>query len=113
MSVTHRIDKDILYIALAGRIDATNAAEVEEKIFSIKNQTVMYVIFTDFHQVSFKFHRCLCVKSTLERYFEGIVIKFKSKFHIYFSFLTEPIKIINFFLIRYNIYIQKKWTSVN
>jgi uncharacterized protein (TIGR02172 family) len=31
------LDKDILYIAVIGRIDASNAAEAEEKIFSIKN----------------------------------------------------------------------------
>ena len=37
MNVTHRIDKDILYIAIEGRIDASNAAETEEKIFNIKN----------------------------------------------------------------------------
>ena len=37
MDVTYRLDKDILYIAIEGRIDATNAAEAEEKIFSIKN----------------------------------------------------------------------------
>ena len=36
MDVTFRIDKDILYIALAGRIDASNAADAEEKIFGIK-----------------------------------------------------------------------------
>ena len=38
MNVTFRLDKDILYIAIEGRIDATNAAEAEEKIFGIKNQ---------------------------------------------------------------------------
>ena len=32
-----RTDKDILYISLDGRIDASNAAVAEEKIFSIKN----------------------------------------------------------------------------
>ena len=37
MNVTYRIDKDILYIALEGRIDASNAAQAEEKIFTIKN----------------------------------------------------------------------------
>ena len=37
MNVTYRIDKDILYIAIEGRIDASNAAQAEEKIFSIKN----------------------------------------------------------------------------
>ena len=37
MDVTYRIDKDILYIAVEGRIDASNAAEAEEKIFNIKN----------------------------------------------------------------------------
>ena len=37
MNVTYRIDKDILYIAVEGRIDASNAAQAEEKIFAIKN----------------------------------------------------------------------------
>ena len=37
MNVTYRIDKDILYIAIEGRVDASNAAEAEERIFSIKN----------------------------------------------------------------------------
>ena len=32
MNVTYRIDKDILYIDVAGRIDATNSAEAEEKM---------------------------------------------------------------------------------
>ena len=37
MKITYRIDKDILYIAVEGRVDASNASEVEEKIFNIKN----------------------------------------------------------------------------
>ena len=37
MDVTYRVDKDILYIAVEGRIDASNAAEAEEKIFAMKN----------------------------------------------------------------------------
>jgi uncharacterized protein (TIGR02172 family) len=37
MDVTYRIDKDILYIAIEGRIDASNAPAAEEKIFSIKS----------------------------------------------------------------------------
>ena len=37
MDVTYRLDKDILYIAVEGRIDASNAAAAEEKIFSIKS----------------------------------------------------------------------------
>ena len=37
MNVTYRIDKDILYIAVEGRVDASNAALAEEKIFTIKN----------------------------------------------------------------------------
>ena len=36
MNVTHRLDKDILYIDVEGRIDASNAAAAEEKIFAIK-----------------------------------------------------------------------------
>ena len=38
MDVTYRIDKDILYIAVEGRIDASNSALAEEKIFAIKNE---------------------------------------------------------------------------
>ena len=38
MNVTYRIDKDILYISIEGRIDASNATQAEEKIFSIKNE---------------------------------------------------------------------------
>ena len=37
MNVTYRVDKDILYIAIEGRVDASNAAIAEEKIFAIKN----------------------------------------------------------------------------
>ena len=37
MNVTYRIDKDILYIAIEGRIDASNAPLAEEKIFAVKN----------------------------------------------------------------------------
>lgn len=37
MDITYRIDKDILYVAIAGRIDATNASEAEEKVFAIIN----------------------------------------------------------------------------
>ena len=36
MDITYRLDKDILYIAVEGRIDASNAPAAEEKIFSIK-----------------------------------------------------------------------------
>ena len=37
MNVTYRIDKDILYISIEGRIDASNAPVAEEKVFAIKN----------------------------------------------------------------------------
>ena len=37
MNVSYRIDKEILYIAIEGRVDASCAALAEEKIFSIKN----------------------------------------------------------------------------
>ena len=37
MNVTYRVDKDILYIAVEGRVDASNAAEAEEKFFNIKS----------------------------------------------------------------------------
>ena len=38
MDVTYRIDKDILYIAIEGRIDVSNAAAAEEKVFAIKSE---------------------------------------------------------------------------
>lgn len=38
MEISYRIDKDILYIAMEGRIDASNAGVAEEKIFSIKSE---------------------------------------------------------------------------
>lgn len=38
MNVTYRTDKNILYVALEGRIDASNAALAEEKIFAIKKE---------------------------------------------------------------------------
>ena len=37
MNVTYRVDKNILYIAIEGRIDASNASKAEEKIFGIKS----------------------------------------------------------------------------
>ena len=36
MDITYRVDQDILYIAVIGRVDASNAAAAEEKIFAIK-----------------------------------------------------------------------------
>ena len=38
MNVTYRIDKDIIYIAIEGRIDVSNAAAAEEAIYKIKNE---------------------------------------------------------------------------
>lgn len=38
MQITYRNDKDILYITVDGRVDASNAAVAEEEIFRIKNE---------------------------------------------------------------------------
>ena len=38
MDITYRVDKDILYIAIEGRVDASNAAAAEEKIFAIRKE---------------------------------------------------------------------------
>ena len=38
MNITYRTDKNILYIAVEGRVDASNAAEAEAKIFAIKKE---------------------------------------------------------------------------
>jgi uncharacterized protein (TIGR02172 family) len=53
MDVTYRIDRDILYIAVEGRIDASNAAEAEEKIFSIKNNNSGKHIVVDADQLEY------------------------------------------------------------
>ena len=47
MNVTCRIDQAILSIAVIGRIDASNAAEAEEKIFTIKNDNPGKYIVVD------------------------------------------------------------------
>lgn len=36
--ITYRVDKDILYIAVSGRVDAANAPAAEEEIFRIKSE---------------------------------------------------------------------------
>ena len=36
--ITYRVDQDILYIAVSGRIDASNAAAAEQEIFDIKSK---------------------------------------------------------------------------
>ena len=38
MNISFRTDKNILYIAIEGRVDASNATAVETKIFEIKNE---------------------------------------------------------------------------
>ena len=38
MNITYRVDKNILYIAIEGRIDASNAPVAEEQIIAIKNE---------------------------------------------------------------------------
>ena len=53
MDVTYRIDKDILYIAAEGRIDASNAAEAEEKIINIKNNNPGKHIVVDADQLEY------------------------------------------------------------
>ena len=40
MNITYRVDKDILYIAIEGRIDVSNATIAEEEIFNIKNDNI-------------------------------------------------------------------------
>ena len=40
MNITYRVDKNILYISIEGRIDASNAAAADEQIFAIKNSNV-------------------------------------------------------------------------
>ena len=37
MTITYRVDKELLYIAVEGRIDASNATQAEETIVKIKN----------------------------------------------------------------------------
>ena len=37
MNITYRIDKDIMYIAIEGRVDASNSAMVEQELLKIKS----------------------------------------------------------------------------
>ena len=53
MNVTYRIDKDILYIAVMGRIDASNAAETEDEIFTIKKENPGKHIVVDADQLAY------------------------------------------------------------
>lgn len=53
MNVTHRLDKDILYIAVEGRIDASNAAVAEEKIFAIKKEYAGKHVVIDADQLEY------------------------------------------------------------
>ena len=38
MNITYRTDKNILYIAIEGRIDVSNAVAAEEQIFAIRKE---------------------------------------------------------------------------
>lgn len=38
MNITYRINKNVLYIGLDGRIDAANAGEVEKRVFEIRKE---------------------------------------------------------------------------
>ena len=38
MEITYRIDKDILYVSINGRVDASNASDAKAKIVALKNQ---------------------------------------------------------------------------
>ena len=40
MNITYRTDKDILYISIEGRIDASNAADAEKKIYDIRGENI-------------------------------------------------------------------------
>ena len=40
MNITYRTDKNILYVVIEGRVDASNAPLVEEKIFNIREENV-------------------------------------------------------------------------
>ena len=53
MDVTYRIDKDILYIAVEGRVDASNAAAAEAKIFAIKAQNPGKHVVLDADQLEY------------------------------------------------------------
>ena len=37
MNITYRIDKNILYLAIEGKVDSSNAAEAEEKANTSEN----------------------------------------------------------------------------
>ena len=53
MDVSYRLDKDILYIAITGRIDASNAPVAEEKIFRIKQENPGKHVVVDADQLEY------------------------------------------------------------
>ena len=53
MNITYRLDKDILYIAVEGRVDASNAAAAEEQIFQIKNENPGKHVVVDADQLEY------------------------------------------------------------
>ena len=53
MNVTYRLDKDIVYIVVEGRIDASNASVAEEKIFNIKKENSGKHVVIDADQLEY------------------------------------------------------------
>lgn len=53
MNISYRVDKDILYIAVEGRIDASNAPQASEEIFAIKNNNADKHVVIDADQLEY------------------------------------------------------------
>ena len=53
MNITYRIDKKILYIAVEGKVDASNAADVEKQIFEIKNHNPEHHLVIDAEKLEY------------------------------------------------------------
>ena len=53
MDITYRVDKDLLYIAVSGRVDASNAAAAEEKIFAVKKEHAGKHVVIDADQLEY------------------------------------------------------------
>ena len=74
MDVTYRLDKDILYIAVEGRIDASNAPAAEEKIFSIHNHVLSGICMLHAENSLFCFSSIGSIDSAIDGNIQNIFV---------------------------------------
>ena len=82
MNITYRIDKSILYIAIEGRIDASNATAAETQIFDIKKENPDAAILMVTHC------RIFPAITRLITLRDGAIVSNEEEYHCYSCFGT-------------------------